>query len=353
MSRRKYGIPYIGSKASICDKLIWIFPKADNFYDLFGGGFSVTHAMLVNRRHDYKNFFFNEIRPGICDLIQDAIDGKYSYDRFLPKWVEREEFFEKLEKDPYIKMIWSFGNDGKSYLFSKKIEPYKKSMHQAIVFNEFDDLAKKVLGMDHFAEFYSITQRRLFLRAKIEQYRITKIPDFLIPFLQEKQLQQLRQLDRLQQLRQLEQLEQLQQLERLQRLRQLERLQQLQQLERLEQLQQLEKVQQFQLPKMTTKSYEEVDILPNSVVYCDIPYRGTGKYDQNLRFNHQDFYDWADSQSNPVYISEYNLPDKRFTSVFQIEKRSMFSSNKTVGKKLEQVFANKAGVEALMGRSCG
>lgn len=45
----EYGIPYMGSKQSICDELIKIFPTADNFYDLFGGGFSVTHAMLERR----------------------------------------------------------------------------------------------------------------------------------------------------------------------------------------------------------------------------------------------------------------------------------------------------------------
>jgi len=104
---------------------------------------------------------------------------------------------------------------------------------------------------------------------------------------------------------------------------------------------------------MTTKSYEEVEILPNSVVYCDIPYQGTADYDGNTRFDYKQFYDWADAQINPVYISEYNLPDKRFTAIFQIQKDSMLSSNKTVGKKLEQVFANKAGVKALIGRSCG
>ena len=70
-----YGIPYMGSKDKICDELIKIFPKADHFYDLFGGGFSVTHAMFLRRSRDYKQFHFNEIRKGACGFIERAIKG--------------------------------------------------------------------------------------------------------------------------------------------------------------------------------------------------------------------------------------------------------------------------------------
>ncbi len=59
-------------------KICGIFPKADNFYDLFGGGFSVTHFMLKHRAKHFKEFHFNEIRPGICDLIKKTINGDES-----------------------------------------------------------------------------------------------------------------------------------------------------------------------------------------------------------------------------------------------------------------------------------
>src|SRR5690606_16861191 len=111
---------------------------------------------------DFRHFHFNEIRPGICDLIKNAISGQFNYDRYEPKWVSREEFFDKRDKDPIIKILWSFGNSGQNYLFSKEIEPYKKSMHYAVVFNEFDELAIKVLGMDKFRDGYSVRERRLY-----------------------------------------------------------------------------------------------------------------------------------------------------------------------------------------------
>lgn len=293
----KYGIPYMGSKSQIIERLIRIFPRADNFYDLFGGGFSVTHAMLVHRGNHFKKFHFNELRPGICTLIQDAINGKYSYENFFPKWISREEFFDKKEMDPYIKIIWSFGNDGKTYLFGADIEQKKKSLHNAIVFNEFDDFSKEILGINKFADGFGIKEKRLHLKA-----RLRLLGNRL-------DLQQLEQLERL------------------------ERLQQLEQLERL---------------SFYSGSYEQVPIAENSVIYCDIPYGNTKKYDSNEGFNRKDFFDWADKNINPVFISEYHVEDSRFRCVWNEPKRSLLSSDKTVGNKVEKVYVNRTAYAALL-----
>jgi hypothetical protein len=304
-----WGLPYMGSKSKICEKVCALFLKADNFYDLFGGGFSITHFMIKHRFKHYKEFHFNEIRPGICDLIKDAIAGKHSYDNFKPPWVSREDFFRLLDTDPYIKIIWSFGNNGKNYLFGKDIEQYKKSMHMAIVFNDFDDYAKKIFGVDKFANGLSIIDKRLYLKNRLRQlgkYR-TKNGE-------EDQLQQLQQL------------------------------QQLEQLERLQQLERLEHIHFY------SGDYKSVPIKENSVIYCDIPYRATAEYDSNNKFSHKEFYEWAYNQSNPVFISEYTLPDSRFKCIANFQKRSLLSPDKSAGNKTEKVFVNQAGYKALMTR---
>ena len=309
----EYGIPYMGSKSKICNELIKVFPKAENFYDLFGGGFSVTHAMLVRRKNDYAQFHFNELRPGVCELIKKAINGEFNYEVFKPPFISREEFFSNVEKDAYIKCLWSFGNNGRDYLFSKEIEPYKRSIHNAIIFNEFDDLAEKTLGMRKFKEGFSVKDRRLFVRNRIERFRVTKIPMFLYPYLNEKQAAQLEETDNLRQLQQLERLQQLQQLERLQ---------------------------------FYNTTYDKVPIKSNSVIYCDPPYAGTADYQS--QFNTAKFLDWAHSQPQPVFISEYNIPDKRFHPVFKIGKRSLLSANKEMNMKEERVYANEAGKKAFI-----
>lgn len=324
-----YGIPYMGSKDKLCDWLVTLFPPATHFYDIFGGGFSVTHAVLQRRFKDYQYFHFNEIRPGICELIQNAIKGHYSYKNFRPPWISRKDFAASKDTDPYIKMCWSFGNNGNNYLYSKEIEFYKRSMHQAIIFNEFDDLASEVLGISRFAEGYSIIQKRLFLRNKIEFYRQrNQFPKLLKPYVklvskqktikgrdtQPKQLQQLEQLERLQQLERLERLERLEQLERLERL------------------------------IFTSLSYEKIKIKSNSILYCDPPYAETANYDN--AFDTKAFLNWAHAQTNPVFISEYEIKDQRFRLLASKNKCSMFSSFGRTNKS-ERIYLNQAAIDLI------
>jgi len=239
----------------------------------------------------------------VCELIKDAIAGRYNYDVYLPPWISRDEFFARQE--PLIKIIWSFGNNGRTYLFGKDIEPYKRSMHNAVVFNEFDATAREVLGMDKFRDGFTIKDRRLFLRAKVRQNN---------PGMKKGEREQLQQLE------------------------QLERLQQLQQLERLE-----------RQPAFYSGDYRRVEIKPNSVVYCDIPYGGTAEYDKNKAFDRAEFLDWADAMGEPVYISEYAINDARFKCISNHEKVSMFRvTGDTPVFKIEKVYANRAGYARLM-----
>lgn len=50
-------------------------------------------------------------------------------------------------------------------------------------------------------------------------------------------------------------------------------------------------------------SYDQVDIEPGSLVYCDIPYHNTTGY--GFKFDHDKFYDWVSKQESDIYISEY------------------------------------------------
>ena len=321
-----YGIPYQGSKSKIAENICRVFPRAENFYDLFGGGFSITHCMLLKRGQDYKQFHFNEIRKGIIELIQDAIKGRYSYQNYNPEWVSREDFLRKKESDALTKMLWSFGNNGLAYLFGKEIEDYKRSMHMAVVFNSFDSLAKQLFGFEKFADGYSIKQRRLHLRNRIEHYRKTIIPDFLKRYIGSEQLQQLQQLEQIQQLQQLHQLQQLEQLERLQQLEQLEQL------------------------ELYNVDYQQIKIKENSVVYCDIPYFNTSEYDKNTSFNRNEFYRWAKSLNHPLYISEYRIDMPFLTQIYACNKRTLMSPKGATELKIERVYCNDLGLQAMRRR---
>ena len=90
---------------------------------------------------------------------------------------------------------------------------------------------------------------------------------------------------------------------------------------------------------ITSDDYRNVEIKENSVVYCDIPYKGTSEYLN--KFNHNEFYDWASSRDFPVYVSEYNIDDPRFEEVYLIEKMGLLSGSSNRNTKLEKLYWNR------------
>ena len=299
----------MGSKQAIVASIVSALPRAENFYDLFGGGFSVSHYVLQERKDKYKHVHYNEIKADVVDLVKRSIAGEYNEKVFKQPWVSKKEFFQRLN-EAYIRQIWSFGNSGDSYLYSEQIEPYKKSMHMAVVFGEFDSLAQEVLGFNRWPkEADSIVKRRLYLRQKLSWFNEHKrIPKVLWKFMSEEQLQQTGKKDNVKQ---------------------------------LEQLQRLERLQQLQQLQTSSSSYEHIEIKRNSVVYCDIPYEGTCDYSNS--FDRKKFLDWAANSSFPVFISEYNVSDSRFKLFYTIDKRVLLSAENTLNIKQEKLYWN--GVE--------
>jgi len=282
----------MGSKSDIVENIMRLLPKSENFYDLFGGGFAVTHAAILFKKA--KTYHFNEIKPDTVDLIQRAIRGEFSYSNFKPPWVSREEFFARKDTDAYVRLFWSFGNDQKYYLFGEDIEPYKKSLHMAVVFDEFDDIAIKALGFKAWPfGVKSINKRRLVVR-----YLVKKMNPKLKPT-------------------------------------QLQQLQQLQQLERLEQLERLQANILW-----TSKDYREIEIKNDSVVYCDPPYAGTADYDNESAFNHKEFWDWARLVRQPMFVSEYTVPSD-FRVVGKYHRKTKMSQKGMTKTKPELLVCNQ------------
>jgi DNA adenine methylase len=83
--------------------------------------------------------------------------------------------------------------------------------------------------------------------------------------------------------------------------------------------------------------YDELDIPPNSFIYCDPPYQNTAEY--KFEFNHVKFWQWCRNMSNAghaVFISEYDAPDD-FECVFSLEKKVTLSKDK-ISKRVEKLF---------------
>lgn len=150
----KYGLPYKGSKNKLAERIVSLLPKRTHLIDLFCGGCAVSHAALL--RNKYEHIHINDINWICPTLFIDALNGKYQNET---RWISRENFFRLKDTDPYVAVVWSFGNNLRDYLYSKEIEPLKKAIHYAIFFHDYS-LGKEI-GYDlSFIEPISDIQRR-------------------------------------------------------------------------------------------------------------------------------------------------------------------------------------------------
>lgn len=117
---KHYGVPYQGNKSRIADIIISILPEGKRLVDLFGGGGAITHCAMLSGK--WKNFLYNDLNEMITGLFLDAVYGKYHDERRV---ITREDFDQLKSEDPYVKYIWSFGNNGTGYLWGKNIEEIK------------------------------------------------------------------------------------------------------------------------------------------------------------------------------------------------------------------------------------
>lgn len=87
-------------------------------------------------------------------------------------------------------------------------------------------------------------------------------------------------------------------------------------------------------------SYDTLKIPPNSIIYCDPPYKGTTKYKDD--FNHDKFYDWCrekHKEGHTVFVSEYWMPDD-FKCVWSKGVNSSLTKDTGSKKAVEKLFTS-------------
>lgn len=282
----------MGSKNKIAKWVIEHLPKKENLYDLFGGGGAITHCACESGK--FKHVIYNELDPLTFKAFDMAIHGLFENEK---RWISREDFNKLKNKDPYVAICFSFGNNLRDYCYSEKTEKLKKALHYAICFDDFSLLENLGVNIDH-----NLAGRIKITSAIKELLKLNKL--------------------------------QMQNLEALNRLQSLERLESLQHLQHLQHL------------DLTNKDYADVQIKENSVIYCDPPYKNTGKY--RMDFNYENFYSWCRKQKELVIISEYNMPDD-FICVAQREKRSLMCKDDKTIKKTEKLFVPKHQYQTYLG----
>lgn len=172
MSKIIYRIPYQGSKQSIVKKIFNIINndigntndlfetnKINKIYDLFCGGGAIGYYFY----NQGWQVYMNDIQKPLIDLhkILQIKENSPLTKELLYKWIDKEDFdILKNRQDWYgelIRLCWSFGNDGRSYLFGKDIVEYKKQLHFVVVNKSIEAGHKflKIIGKESDFENFS------------------------------------------------------------------------------------------------------------------------------------------------------------------------------------------------------
>lgn len=308
-----YGLPYTGSKSRIAHWVVDHLPRGRVLIDAFAGGCAITHRALLSNK--WQTLIANDINGKYPQLFLDAIHGRYRDEK---RWISREDFERLKLQDAFVACCWSFGNNLRDYMYSRVIEPYKRALHYAIVFNDFapmqelmPEVAQAVLEAIQWQQ--NIHDRRVTAQNVIVK-TLKRLTDdnCAHPIIQSNPLY--RSIRHSQ--------------------KDAHSLQSLQSLNSLESLERLERLQSLERLRVTSLSYDEIDIPDDAVVYCDPPYHAGKKtfYERTAAaFDHCAFYDWCVrvSKTNPIFISEYSIEDDRFEVVAEKQKLTSMSSKKT------------------------
>lgn len=310
-----YGLPYKGSKNLLATRIMERIPSAPVFVDLFCGGCAIAHAALLSGR--FGKVIINDIEGDVSRLFVDAVNGRFKSET---RWVSREDFFRLREIDPYVRYCWSFGNNGRDYLYSKEIEPYKRAIHYAVFFGDFTELRRLCPLVADAVEtalegIESRKERRVLIgKAIVARLKAVATPEDLKgnPLYGQIKLKG----------------------GGVVRLQSPERLQSLERLERLQSLQRL------------NIDYRDVPLPEDCVVYCDPPYANTEQYGIEIsRFDSDAFWAWARDCKRPLFISEYNAPDD-FVPIAEFAHRARASRNKN-NAVTERLFVHKTQYDDL------
>lgn len=276
--RTSYGISYQGSKNKIAEDLTALLPAAENFYDLFAGGCAITHCALLSGK--YKNIYANDINT-TPQLFIDAINGKYDNET---TWITRDRFEEEKFTNPYIRNLWSFNSNQWRYSMGVANEKFNEALWDVIMLKDLTkmydvnkDLADKLASC---LEYDDLNERKNNAAKTIKTFFEGKEKD---PAYNPNTIHLINKLIRLRRLSGLN----------------------------------------ADNVHISNMSYDEIEIKPNSVIYCDIPYNGFTAYCNERQYNktttffdYDKFYDWCLQQNNPVFISEYNMPEDKFKCIY-------------------------------------
>lgn len=341
-NKKNYGLPYMGSKSKIADFIARNIPSCEVFVDLFCGGGSVTHYMIEKGR--YSRYICNDKNTLVVELLKNVLEGKYSNER---EFITREEFLKRKDTDGYVRYVWSFGNRGTSYLYSAKMEDYKRCLHNAIFNDSFSELRDKYcidlselssLNKDDIRARVNMT-RKIMKRMSEENLLVYNNGSYKYSeeaFTDSDYVNRIRST----RINDIEHFERIELMDKMMECINNSRLQHIENINRLNEVQFDNEMIEF-----SSLSYQDVAIPDNSVIYCDIPYKDTGTYTSG-KFDYDEFYRYAMNSEHPIFISEYDMPTD-FICVDEIDKKCQFKNSVGAIDTVERIYTTPKSLDII------
>lgn len=277
------GLPYKGSKNTIAEDIVNRIPRGEKILDACCGGGAFLMAAAMSLR--WEKVVGNDLNPATIALLDAVLIHKGQIEYEHPPVCTRDDFANSLQRieNGDFTIQDCVNKYCASFGNDGKTYLYGKQIE------EYKLAAEQMLTAD------TLDQRRKFYR---KFHALINTDDS-----EDK--------------------------ERLQKLESMQRLQSLERLERLERL------------DIFDIDYKEFD-----VVYFDIPYKGTNKYD--FEFDYEKFYNLFKSLKTDLkinaFLSEYDAP---FTCVAEFEKTQLMAASVGATKKTskERLFYNGSPAE--------
>lgn len=282
----RYGIPFQGSKNALAAEVVSLLPSAPRFVDLFAGGCALAHAAALCGR--YKEVVANDLSHAGISVFWEGLCGDYAGES---RWISREDFMILKDCDPFVALVWSFGNNRRQYLYGADIEPYKRALHFAY-FNGDYAPAHDLYGLDLSPLQYVPEDRRAKAMWKIceDAFRNGRLP----------------------------------------RLGKRIQMCYLQHLGRIRDIQALANSADAIKARLDIRcgDYRNVGLRDGDCIVCDIPYGKTCGYGDG-GFDRDGFCKWASELDMPVFVFEYEMP-RGFSPIWGKGRWDTFGRN---GKK--------------------
>ncbi len=330
LSHRFSCIPYIGSKRNLVSKILRVVlsrhPHTAHFYDLFGGGGAMSSCAVTNAPQ-LQTVHYNDIDPATVSLFTELRDWFFGqHDSFTPwsdsslprefyLWRSRDEYNKSQNVPSYLggllRAVWSFAQTP-AYIYPNDAIPYKHALFHFLIDGSHRDELEHFLGTSFpvLRSLHTVEQRRLHFLRFTTKHAPTLLPHFAP--------------------------------------RSLNHIQQIHPLERLKQISQCQAI--CKLSAITNQPFIEVEIpkRPQTVIYVDPPYTGTGLGAYRFgseTFDYDSFYKWCMDSPFPIYISEYTMPPCfEVVCEFPVSASLAPSGSRTGGRKrllkIEKLFWN-------------